>query len=756
MLKKIKVSYKILLMICAVALPLVAWTIFATINGVTKDINFARQELKGIAFQRPLQALLATIPQHKWLAQAAARGDVAARTTVLEKEVEIDQAFADLESANLKYGTDLLFTDAELAKRKRQGNDPRSVKSAWQELKQAQSTLSPADLADQHKKLMAAVRTMITHAGDSSKLTLDPDLDAAYLVDATLATLPQTLDRLGVITGYGSDLLRGEKDKIQPKDLAQLVAYATLLQQADVERLNADVEIALNEDAGFYGLSDSLQRNLTAPLQAYDTSCQDLLGLLQKAAADPASVTTEAFQTAGQQARSAALDLWKVSAGELETLLATRVVAKSKARLFIFVGVGVTLILTLVLAMFGARTITRPLEGLTQATHRILRGDNTVHAPVYSQDEIGLLATSFNAMIDGRNKAQTGVEAENKRLQANIQDLLVVVSDASDGKLGVRAKVSEGALGNVCDALNLMLENVGGIIANAKTASDQVAVASSGISAVAQELEKGEQRQTQEINSTSEGVRDLNGKAQKVLENCQAANKAASNGRSAAELGAKAVREVIKGMEKMRESTQANAKKIKRLGDRSMEIAGIVKVIGDISAKTDMLALNASIEAARAGEQGRGFTVVAEQVRALADRTKTLTNQIDKLVTDIQKETGEAVAQMETQTQEVEAGARAAQSAGGTLDNIVAVSTESSGLVAEINQSASQQAARTQEMLATVESINRAVAESAVKVRETRSTSEQLLALSSELNKRLSQFDVEVEAESAVFEPETV
>jgi len=89
----------------------------------------------------------------------------------------------------------------------------------------------------------------------------------------------------------------------------------------------------------------------------------------------------------------------------------------------------------------------------------------------------------------------------------------------------------------------------------------------------------------------------------------------------------------------------------------------------------------------------------------------------------------------------VEAGARAAQSAGGTLENIVTVSSESSELVSQINQSASQQAVRTQEMLATVENINQVVAESAAKVRETRSTSEQLLALSAELNKRLAQFE---------------
>lgn len=752
MLKKLKVSHKIVLMICAVALPLLAATIYATIKGFNKDINLALQEKKGNAFQRPLQALLDAIPQHQWLADAVARGDIAAKTAMMEKEVVIDQIFADLELVNEKYGADLLFTDDGLSRYKREGMDPRTVKTAWQKLKAG--TSSASDSVEQHTKLVAAVRGMIDHSGDTSNLILDPDLDSYYLMDATLLALPQTQARLGDIASYGQNLLRQDKSQIAAKDLAQLGVYAALLKESDVDRLKSDVDKALNYDASFYGVSRSLQNNLAGPLQNYNTACDGFLAVIQATATDPASASPEAFLAASQKARAAAYDLWKISVDELDKLLDTRVKSYRTERAWTLIGVTVGLILSGVIAFFVSRSIVRPLGALTQATQRILRGESTVRAPVYAQDEIGTLATSFNSMLDARNKSQSTVEAENKRLQTSIQDLLVVVSDASDGKLSVRAKVSEGALGNVCDALNLMLENVGGIISNAKSASDQVATASNGITTVAQELEKGEQRQTQEIFTTSEGVRDLNGKAQKVLENCQAATKAADNGRRAAEQGAKAVREVIKGMEKIRENTQANAKKIKRLGDRSMEISGIVKIIGDISAKTDMLALNASIEAARAGEQGRGFTVVAEQVRGLADRTKTLTNQIEKLVNDIQKETGEAVAQMETQTQEVEAGSRAAQSAGGTLENIVTVSAESSELVSQINQSATQQAARTKEMLATVEAINQVVAESAAKVRETRSTSEQLMALSAELNKRLSQF--EVTPDSVVYEQQAV
>ena len=742
MLKNIKVSHKIALIIVAVALPLIAATLFATIKGFNKDINFAVQEIKGNAFQRPLAALLDALPQHQWLVAAATTGDRKANEALSSKQVEIDRIFSELEVANTRYGTDLQFTDEGLAKRKRQNMDPRSVKASWQKLKQQLPSLKPEDADEQHKQLVAAVRTMVTHCGDTSNLILDPDLDSYYLMDATLVALPQTQDRLGAIVSYGVDALT--QNRITQKEASQLIAFAALLKEADVDRIAGDIDTALNEDAGFYGISESLQKNLAEPRKSYNTACQEFIGLINNATVSTNGVTAQSFFEAGRKARTAAYNFWKVGATELDVLLARRTEAIRQTRTYTLGGISVGLVFSFIIAFFVSRGITRPLGSLTSTTGLILQGDNSARAQVETNDEIGQLADSFNRMVEFRVNAQTAVEAENTRLQANIQDLLVVVSDASDGKLGVRAKVSEGALGNVCDALNLMLENVGELIANAKTASDKVASAASEITSVAVELESGEQRQSKEITVTSDGVKDLNSQAQRVLQNCQSATQAADHARRTAEEGAKAVRELIQGMERIRENTQANAKKIKRLGDRSMEIAGIVKVIGDISAKTDMLALNASIEAARAGEQGRGFTVVAEQVRGLADRTKTLTTQIERLVNDIQVETSEAVVQMESQTQEVERGSRAAQSAGTTLENIVTVSAQSSELVSQINQAATRQASRTQEMLATVDTINRGVAEAQVHVRETRTTSEQLAGLSSELNKRLAQFDVAV------------
>ena len=220
------------------------------------------------------------------------------------------------------------------------------------------------------------------------------------------------------------------------------------------------------------------------------------------------------------------------------------------------------------------------------------------------------------------------------------------------------------------------------------------------------------------------------------------APKAAAQSEEAADRGARIVREVIAGMERIRESVQVNGKKIKRLGERSMEIGGILKTINEISAQTDMLALNASIEAGRAGEAGRGFSAVAEQVRALAERAKLATQQVEKLVGDIQQETAEAVAQTETQTQQVESGAQKVAQAGEALNDIVAVSSQSRAAVTKIASTAEQQATKTGQMLTAVAGAATIAADSRTKVGGTRLSAEQLAIFAKDLDKQLAQFKV--------------
>ena len=175
-------------------------------------------------------------------------------------------------------------------------------------------------------------------------------------------------------------------------------------------------------------------------------------------------------------------------------------------------------------------------------------------------------------------------------------------------------------------------------------------------------MQAGATQQDQEITNTLGAVEELTVSMKQVSNNAEASAEAARRALDAAEQGNRAVRDTLEGMQRIRSSVQATAKKIKSLGDRSLEICEIINVINDITEQTNLLALNAAIEAARAGEAGRGFAVVADEVRKLAEHSRTATKDIAALIKAIQAETNEAVVVMEEGTREVESGAKPGRS----------------------------------------------------------------------------------------------
>lgn len=398
--------------------------------------------------------------------------------------------------------------------------------------------------------------------------------------------------------------------------------------------------------------------------------------------------------------------------------------------------------LSAVIGYIVAQWLSRPIFSLRGTMEQAAAGNENARAEVLSSDEIGQLANSLNDMIQERNSVKDRISNDNRRLQANIQEFLLVVADASEGKLQVRAKRTEGILGNIADALNRMLNNVGVLIGQAKDASSNVGNAARQMTSSAEELTAGAGRQSEGIADMIKDVEDLTSNSQTVASNSKEAESKAEQARNAAEGGAESVKELIQYMESLRESFEANAQKIRQLGARSREISTILQYISDISAETDVLAMNASIEAARAGEQGKGFTVVADQVRALADRTREATVDIEKLVHGIQTETAEAVQKIEAQTAEVETGTRQVTMTGNSLSKIVKASVDSSALVKEISQAAATQEARSEEILKAMVEINQIAEDAQARTLQFSKLSEQLAQLSEDLDKQLANFDI--------------
>jgi twitching motility protein PilJ len=144
-------------------------------------------------------------------------------------------------------------------------------------------------------------------------------------------------------------------------------------------------------------------------------------------------------------------------------------------------------------------------------------------------------------------------------------------------------------------------------------------------------------------------------------------------------------------MDTIRGQIQQTSKRIKRLGESSQEIGDIVEMINGIAEQTNVLALNAAIQAASAGGAGKGFAVVADEVQQLAESATNATRRIETIVKTIQTDTSEAVVSMESTTSEVVRGARLAEDAGVSLEQIETVSKDLSTLITNISVEAQAQ-----------------------------------------------------------------
>ena len=176
---------------------------------------------------------------------------------------------------------------------------------------------------------------------------------------------------------------------------------------------------------------------------------------------------------------------------------------------------------------------------------------------------------------------------------------------------------------------------------------------------------------------------------------------------SATEDALRAVSATVDGMDELRESISETEKRFKRLGERSQEISSAVDLIGTISERTHMLAMNASMQAATAGEAGRGFAVVAEEVQRLSESSRQATATIGQLVQNIQLDTNETLHTMNRLISQVVSQSRQAQAAGKQMTITQTTSAQLVQLVQRIAVFSEEQAQIARELQTSVNKLNK-------------------------------------------------
>lgn len=288
---------------------------------------------------------------------------------------------------------------------------------------------------------------------------------------------------------------------------------------------------------------------------------------------------------------------------------------------------------------------------------------------------------------------------------SRLMERLAEVSETND--LTLRADdAGRDELARLGGGVNRMIDTMRELIGQVGQTSEEVAAAATKVAASSDELLTGSEEQSVQVNQISAAVEQMSAS---VLEVSRQAGDVATEAERSGQLaqdGRAVVGQTIDGMGEIRGAVSESSAAVAELGRRGEQIGEVIAVINDIADQTNLLALNAAIEAARAGEHGRGFAVVADEVRKLADRTTTATQEIGESIQAIQTGTADAVRRMEAGTASVQAGSESVDQAGQRLDDIVNSSETLMGRLSSIASSADEQTQATQLVATGIEQIN--------------------------------------------------
>jgi methyl-accepting chemotaxis protein len=291
--------------------------------------------------------------------------------------------------------------------------------------------------------------------------------------------------------------------------------------------------------------------------------------------------------------------------------------------------------------------------------------------------------------------------------------------------------------------LNQMKNDLRGMIRSIVGAAEHVASASEEIASAVTQSAEGSRTQSDQTAQLATAMQEMSSSVGEVSSNSTRAADSARQAADVAKHGGRIVNEALVNMRSIAESVGATAKRIEELGKNSDQIGKIVAVIDDIADQTNLLALNAAIEAARAGEQGRGFAVVADEVRKLAERTTKATKEIAQMIDAVQKETGNAVAQMQAGTKQVEAGLSTTGKAGVSLGQIIAAAQQVGDMVTQIATAATQQSNTAEQINCNIEQIAKITQESAAGAQQSAKACQELSNLAIDLQQNVSRFNLD-------------
>ncbi len=381
--------------------------------------------------------------------------------------------------------------------------------------------------------------------------------------------------------------------------------------------------------------------------------------------------------------------------------------------------VGISLVFSSLFWFVLRKMVISPVRAIEAAAARIAGGDLSSGVEMKGDDELGRVSR----MLRESSASLGGFIARSRELSARMSRVAETMEKEA-GSIVRGAEIEIEAIGNITDStreinagaaeiaenteglarsveetsvsMDQMVSSIGTISTSIHELSSGVDSASSSIeelSATIREVAANSEELAAAADETLSSISEISSSVKEVEQNArESARQSERVTHDAATLGRTTIEKTIEGMQQIKSSVERTADVIRRLGGRSNEIGKILVVIDDVTDQTTLLSLNAAILAAQAGEHGKGFSVVAEEIKELAERAALSTQEISSLIQSVQEEVMSAVEGMQGGIASVEEGLRRAREAGDALGTMLESSKKSAEMSRAIERSTAEQA----------------------------------------------------------------
>jgi methyl-accepting chemotaxis protein len=525
--------------------------------------------------------------------------------------------------------------------------------------------------------------------------------------------------------------MRADQNRIRAQMLEMMLVKDRVKQQALEEDINERQE---SVGEGIKAISESLKsyppefrkfEGMLSILNDFTKTRKDLVSLIYAGKIDEAVSSAVTVQTERyNRMRAIAMDLGdEVLARAKARIAQTEKNTKTLMYTFFIIGV-LALFLSTGTTLLLSKMIAKPLGEITSAAERISTGDlSAAMHPTERRDEVGSLTNAFAVMT------------------RYLQDIAGISKQVADGNLAVTVKpVShKDQLGN---AFAEMVASLRKINHELRDGVNVLAKSTSEILSSTTEVASGVTETTTSVSETTATVEEVKQTAQLSAEKSMAVSESAQRAVLIAQHGSAAVEKTVEGINHIRTLMESVAESVVKLSEQTLAIGEIITSVSDLAQQSNLLAVNAAIEASKAGEHGKGFSVVAQEIKALADQSKQATEQVRAILGDIQKATGASVMAAEQVSKAVDGGVKQAAESGEAIRRLAESITESANAATQIAASTQQQFVGIDQISLAMENIKQAAEQNVSGTKQAEKAAHSLNELGQKLKEMVGKYRV--------------